>query len=178
MGGCYLVGVVTSSFSQYGEANALSSSPYFYGIEDCGRKYEGGRRGTSSAGGRYQSSNARGGSAAAGNADNSSAPRLRRSSGASSLSVFAHDLSPSEVPFNAHSVVFGSQEVVTVVYHMGTLTFWRGDVLLGTLVTSLPRGNDTLLYPVVVPYNRGVTVAITGLESNPVPLYVSVTSMT
>ena len=88
----------------------------------------------------------------------------------STAAGFAQDLSPADVPFNAHNVLFGCQEVLTVVYHGETLTFWRDDVLLGTLITTLPRSSGTLLYPAVVPFNRGVTVAITGLEANPVPL--------
>uniref|UniRef100_A0A7S3KWR1 HECT domain-containing protein n=1 Tax=Amphora coffeiformis TaxID=265554 RepID=A0A7S3KWR1_9STRA len=43
MGGCYLVGLTTSAFSAYSESNALAQSPFFWGIEDGGNKYEGPR---------------------------------------------------------------------------------------------------------------------------------------
>ena len=71
---------------------------------------------------------------------------------------------------NAAEVLFGSREVVTVVcdFECRTLTFWRDETLLGTLVTNLPRSST--LFPVVVPFNCGVTVAITGLDNDPLPL--------
>jgi hypothetical protein len=41
MGGCYLVGVASASFTAFGDRNALQQSPYFWGIEDGGSKFEG-----------------------------------------------------------------------------------------------------------------------------------------
>jgi len=138
MGGCYLVGVTTSSFSAYGEQNGLQQSPFFWGIEDGGQKYEGSR---------HNSGRRRGGGA-----------------------VYAVEIGPSEAPMNAHGVLFGSREVVTCVFdsESRTLTFWRDETLLGTLVSDLPRSVN--LFPVAVPFNCGVTVAITGLDSDPLPL--------
>ena len=141
MGGCHLVGVTTSSFSQYGENNGLQQTPFFWGIEDSGRKFEGSRR-----------------------------PSVRSRRGTHSASAYACDISPQEVPMNASNVLFGSGEVVTVVCDLDTrtMTFWRDETLLGTLITTLPRGSN--LYPVAVPFNRGVTVAITGMDADPIPL--------
>jgi len=148
MGGCYLVGLTTSSFTSYGEQNGLAQSPFFWGIEDSGRKYEGSRRGSSS----------------------SSRSRSRTSSSGPSPSPYATDIRPQDAPFNPADVLFGCQEVVTVVCDLEsrTMAFWRDDTSLGTLVTSLPRGSS--LYPVAVPFNRGSTVAITGLDGDPLPM--------
>lgn len=136
MGGCYLVGVTTSSFHAFGERNGLQQSRFFWGIEDGGSKFEGGRHSHSSRG------NGRGG------------VELRR----------------SEAPRNPENVLFGSREIVTVVADLETrsLTFWRDGRLLGTLVSNLPRSGN--LYPVVVPFNSGVSVAITGMDGSPIPL--------
>jgi hypothetical protein len=41
MGGCYLVGVASASFTAFGDRNALQQSPFFWGIEDGGSKFEG-----------------------------------------------------------------------------------------------------------------------------------------
>ena len=140
MGGCYLVGVTTTSFSAFGERNGLQQSPFFWGIEDGGNKYEGSRSAHGSRGSRRGQSN------------------------------FAIELGPNDAPRNADSVLFGSREIVTCVvdFESRTLTFWRDETLLGTLVSNLPRGGN--LYPVVVPYNAGVTVAITAMGGNPLPL--------
>ena len=140
MGGCYLIGVTTTSFAQFGERSALQQSPFFWGIEDGGNKYEGSR--------------------------SSHAPRGSRRG----LSNFAIEIPPSEAPRNQDNVLFGSREVVTCVFDFEsrTLTFWRDEQLLGTLVSNLPRGGN--LYPVVVPYNAGASVAITGMGGNPLPL--------
>jgi hypothetical protein len=143
MGGCYLVGVTSSSFSAYNEQNGLQQSPYFWGIEDTGQKYEGSRHG-------------RGGSSS-------------NSRGTGRGGTYAVDVS-AEAPMNEHSVLFGAREVITCVCDMDnrTLTFWRDETLLGTLITNLPRSGN--LYPVAVPFNGGVTVAITGLDNCPLPL--------
>ena len=138
MGGCYLVGVTTSSFSAYGEQNGLQQSPFFWGIEDGGQKYEGSR---------HNSGRRRGGGA-----------------------VYAVEIGAGEAPMNAHGVLFGAREVITCVCDMDcrTLTFWRDETLLGSLVSDLPRSVN--LFPVAVPFNCGVTVAITGLNNDPMPL--------
>jgi hypothetical protein len=140
MGGCHLVGVTTSSFTAFGEQNGLQQSPFFWGIEDGGQKYEG-------------SQHVRGGGARRG-----------------AYNSFRNELGSREAPFNPANVLFGAREVVTVVcdYDTRTLTFWRGDVLLGTLISNLPRSGN--LFPVAVPFNCGVTVVITGLDGDPLPL--------
>jgi hypothetical protein len=140
MGGCYLVGVTTTSFTAFAERNGLQQSPFFWGIEDSGSKYEGARNPHAARGGRRGQSN------------------------------FAIEISASEAPRNAENVLFGSREVVTCVvdFESQTLTFWRDEELIGTIVANLPRGGN--LYPVVVPFNPGATVAITGMGGNPLPL--------
>eukprot|EP00934_Nitzschia_sp_Nitz4_P003384 Nitzschia sp. Nitz4//scaffold92_size79448//25933//35941//NITZ4_005388-RA/size79448-processed-gene-0.72-mRNA-1//-1//CDS//3329560177//3374//frame0 len=125
LGGGFLVGVTTSSFSAFGEKDALLQSSNFWGIDDIGHKHEGSR--------------------------------------------LPSPLSASEVPRNACGALFGSMEVVTCVMETETrtLTFWRGDICLGTIVSSLPKGSP--VYPVCVPFKAGSTVAITGLEDDPIP---------
>lgn len=137
LGGCYLVGV-TSSFNNFGERNALQQSPLFWGVEDSSKKYEGSR---------YRSNAARGGRGEA--------------------STYGTPLTPGEAPLNSAGVLFGCREVVTVLVDVETraMTFWRDDQLLGTIVSNLPRGSS--LYPVAVPFNAGVTVAITGMDGDP-----------
>lgn len=144
MGGGYLVGVTTTSFTSYGESNGLQQTPFFWGIEDAGRRYEGSRRGPPS--------------------------RSSRRTSSSVPSPFASDIRPDEAPLNTYNVLFGSREVISVVCDIEsrTLTYWRDQTLLGTLVTNLPRGSN--LYPVVVPVHRGVAVAITGLDGDPLSL--------
>ena len=139
MGGCYLVGVTTTSFAAFSEKNALQQSPFFWGIEDSGNKYEGARYHSSGGSRRGQSS-------------------------------YAVELTPAEAPRNEDDVLFGSREVVTCVIDLDSrsLTFWRNEELLGTLVTNVPRGGN--LYPVVVPFNAGSTVAVTGMGDDPLPL--------
>jgi len=134
MGGCYLVGVTTHAFASFGERSGLQQSRLFWGIEDGGRRYEGGGR--------------RQGAVAGG-------------------SPHGIQLNRAEAPRNSDNVLFGSREVVTVVADLEarTLTYWRDGRLLGTLVTGLPRAGS--LYPVAVPFNAGVSVAITGLEGDP-----------
>lgn len=141
MGGCYLVGVTTSSFTSFGEQNSLQQSPFFWGIEANGQKYEGSR---------YNQSRG-----------------ARRTSSASSYSI---ELSPQDAPTNPNGVLFGSREIVTVIadFDSRNLTFWRDETLLGTLVHNLPRNIN--VYPIAVPFHSGVTVAITGLDNDPLPL--------
>jgi hypothetical protein len=69
-----------------------------------------------------------------------------------------------------HPVLFGNRQVVTVVCDLETrtMTFWRNENLLEVLVTNLPM--TQVLIPVVVPNLRGTTVAITGLDGDPLPL--------
>lgn len=137
LGGCYLVGV-TSSFNNFGERNALQQSPLFWGVEDSSKKYEGSR---------YRKNAARGGRGEA--------------------STYGSPLTPGEAPLNSAGVLFGCREVVTVLVDVETraMTFWRDGQLLGTLVSNLPRGSS--LYPVAVPFNAGATVAITGMDGDP-----------
>jgi len=141
MGGCYLIGVTTSSFTAFSEQNGLQQSPFFWGIEDSGQKYEGSRCNPAARGSRRASSSGHG-----------------------------IELGPQDAPLNSCDVLFGSREVVTVVcdFETRTLTFWRNDTFLGSLVTNLPRSGN--LYPVAVPFNAGVTVAITGMDNDPLPL--------
>jgi hypothetical protein len=155
MGGCYLIGVTTGHFNNWGEQNGLQKSPLFWGIEDSGYKYEG------TASSRSVRSSGSG----------------RISSSGTTTTHYGTELNPREVPRNAADVIFGCRDVVTVVVDLDarTLTYWRNEVCLGTLVTKLPRvlsKTGSTLYPVVVPYNGGVTVAITGMEDDPLPRYV------
>jgi len=140
LGGCYLVGVTVSSFTAYGEQAGLSQSAFFWGVEDGGNKYEGARYAQPNRGSR----------------------RLSAS--------YSTEIDTSDVPMNNANLLFGSREVVTVICDLEarTLTFWRGDTLLGTLVHNLPRSGN--LYPVAVPFNCGVAVAITGLDGDPLPI--------
>lgn len=145
MGGCYLIGVTTTSFAAFSERNALQQSPFFWGIEDGGSKYEGSRHHNGRESGRR-----------------------------ADQSVYAVDVNSEEAPRNEDSVLFGSRQVITCIVDLEsrTLTFWRNEndgepKLLGTLVTGIPRGGQ--LYPIVVPYNAGSTVAITGMVGDPLP---------
>jgi hypothetical protein len=153
MGGCHLIGVTNTSFSSFSEKNALQQSPFFFGIEDGGNKYEGTRS---------QSSTAREGI------------RSRR------RSTYAVELREDEASRNDDGVLFGSRDVITCVVDLEsrTLTFWRDEKgeskLLGTLVTNIPRSGQ--LYPIVVPYNAGSTVSITGMSGEPLPLLTSFTT--
>lgn len=141
LGGCYLVGVTTSSFSNFGERNGLQQCPLFWGVEDGGNKFEGSR---------YSSHATRGARPASSN--------------------YGAELGPGEAPLNDHGVLFGAREVVTVVIDIDSraMTLWRDEEHLGTLVTNLPRGSG--LFPVAVPFNAGSTVAITGMDGNPLAL--------
>jgi hypothetical protein len=150
MGGCYMVGVTTSSFTSWNEANGLANTPFFWGIEDGGSKYEGPRH-------------------AAAAARRSGQQHRHRLSGMGA--TYGSELGPSERSLrNEEGVLFGAQDVVTVVADLQsrTLSFWRNDVYLGPLVQGLPRGGS--LYPVVVPFNARVSVAICPLSEDPLPL--------
>jgi len=153
MGGCYLVGVTTSSFVAFGERSGLQQSRQFWGIEDGGRKYEGSTHHSSPSSSRRSSRHASSGNS-------------NRSNSTSSTS-HGMTLSRSEAPRNADNVLFGSRELITVVVDMDarTLTYWRDGRFLGTLVTNLPRSGH--LYPVAVPFNAGVSVGITGMDGEP-----------
>ncbi|OEU17094.1 hypothetical protein FRACYDRAFT_237502 [Fragilariopsis cylindrus CCMP1102] len=83
LGGCYLIGVTNTSFSSFSEKNALQQSPFFFGIEDGGNKYEGTRS---------QSSTAREGI------------RSRR------RSTYAVELREDEASRNDDGVLFGSRD--------------------------------------------------------------------
>jgi hypothetical protein len=165
LGGCFLVGVTSSSFTSYSESSALQQSNVFWGIEDHGQICEGTRvthasseRATGGGGGR-------------------STARSRLQAEAHIFGVDlvgsrgdTSDTTPVAVPMNAQGVLFGAREVVTVVCDLDsrTMTFWRDETLLGTLVANLPRTGN--LHPVAVPFNAGVAVAITGLNMDPLPL--------
>lgn len=138
MGGCYLVGVTTAAFAGYCDENALQESPFFWGIEDSGQKYEGPRQ-------------------------SSTRSDVRRPS-------HGVEVGPQDAPRNSSNVLFGSRDVVTVICDLDTrsLTFWRNDTALGTLITNIPQSGS--LFPAAVPFNCGVTVAITGLDGDPLPL--------
>ena len=137
MGGCYLVGVTTSAFSAYNESNALAQSPFFWGIEDGGNKYEG--------------------------------PRHARRGARRQNPTYSSELG-SSVSRNAQGVLFGARDVISVVCDMNarTVCYWRNDTYLGPLVQGLPRNGA--LYPVVVPFNVRVSVAIGPLSQDLLPL--------
>ena len=131
MGGSYLVGVASASFTAFGDPNGLQESPFFWGIEDSGTKHEGSR----------------------------------------SLGRMAGSMDLDESTLSASGVLFGSRDVISVVMDATySLTFWRNDTCLGTLCRNLPRTGE--LYPVAVPFNGGVAVAITSLTEDPLPQYV------
>ena len=71
---------------------------------------------------------------------------------------------------NSDNVLFGSREVITIVADLNahTLTYWRDSILLGTLITGLPR--SSILYPVAVPFNVGVSVSIVGMNCDPISM--------
>lgn len=95
-------------------------------------------------------------------------PRRRRESRPAS-SAYGIELGPRDVPRNADNVLFGARETVSVVVDLDSrsMSFWRDGDFLGTLVRNLPRSG--YLYPVVVPFNSGVTFAITGMDRSPLP---------
>jgi hypothetical protein len=82
---------------------------------------------------------------------------------------YGMETSSRDAPRNTDSVLFGSQETVTVIVDLenSTMSFWRDGDFIGTLVRNLPRSG--YLYPVVVPFNAGVTFAITGMDGSPLP---------
>lgn len=147
MDGCHWIGVTTSSYTNYHEPNSLQKSPFFWGIEDGGQKCEGSPISSTAA------------------AFRSATVGERRT-----LSSLGSDYVSESVPLNAANVLFGCRDVVTVVcdYESRTLTFWRNDTLLGSLVSNLPSSAD--LFPVAVPFNSGVSVAITGITEDPLSL--------
>lgn len=137
MGGCYLVGLTTSSFSAYNDPNALAQAPFFWGIEDGGNKYEG--------------------------------PRHARRGARRQSPSYSTEIGPS-VSRNAHGVLFGARDVVSVVCDLNsrTVCFWRNDTYLGPLVQGLPRSGS--LFPIVVPFNARVSTAIGPLSQDLLPL--------
>jgi hypothetical protein len=143
MGGGHWIGVTTSAYTGYHEPNTLHKSPFFWGIEDSGQKCEGSSTSSSVAAFR---------AAAAGE---------RRT-----LSSLASE----RIPLNSANVLFGCRDVVTIVcdYESSTLTFWRNETLLGSLVSNLPSSVE--LYPVAVPFNSSASVAITGITEDPLSL--------
>jgi SPRY domain len=144
LGGNHLVGVTTTSFAAFSDKNALQQSPFFWGIEDNGRKYEGSRH-------------------------HSVSQDHRRA-----LSNYGAVLTSDVAPRGDDDVLFRCRQAITCVVDLEsrTLTFWRDEdgerKLLSTVVTNLPRGGQ--LYPIVVPYKAGSTVAITGMIGDPLPL--------
>jgi hypothetical protein len=144
MEGSHLVGVTTKSFASFSERNALQQSPFFWGIENSGIKYEGARHHSVTEDHRRAQPN------------------------------YGVELTAADAPRNDENALFGCKQVVTCVADLEsrTLTFWRDEdgerKLLGTIVNNLPRGGQ--LYPIVVPFNAGSTVAITGMSGDPLPL--------
>jgi hypothetical protein len=136
LGGGYLVGLTTTSFSSFDERNSLQQSSLFWGIDDNGHKYEGGPVSGSMRGSRR--------------------------------SHHGVEMSARHVPRNADNVLYGCLETITVVVdtESRTMTFWRNDDVLGSLVRGIPRSGA--LYPVAVPFNSGALVCITGLDGSPV----------
>lgn len=187
LGGCFLVGVTSSSFTSYTESSALQQSHMFWGIEDHGQIFEGSKQtdmSNYSTAARTSSQNQR-------QQQNQRRPNARHqddtlssSSGlpAAVAASFSLDLGVDEtigsgknnntenIEMNSHSVLFGLRDVVSVVCDLDnrTLTFWRNDTLLGTLVSNLPRSGN--LYPLAVPFNAGSTVAITSIKGDPLQL--------
>jgi hypothetical protein len=183
LGGCFLVGVTSSSFVSFTESSALQRSNLFWGIEDRGQIFEG----TNHSDVRNNSTNTR--PTQHQREENRRRPFARLLDGSQGGSVghaaavsasFSIDIGIDEpttggsesdiIPMNAHSVLFGLRDVVTVVCDLEhrSLTFWRNETLLGTIVSNLPRSGN--LYPIVVPFNAGVTVAITAITVDPLPL--------
>ena len=183
LGGCFLIGVTSSTFTTHTESNTLKQSNVFWGIEDHGQIFEGMKRSdmnnhsttaTRTLVRQHQSRRR---------------PYSRRqdgthtssSSGVPEAASFSADLAvdepvgsgvnnSQEIQMNSHAVVFGVRDVVTVVCDLDnrSLTFWRNETLLGTLVSNLPLSGN--LYPVAVPFNAGTTVAITSLKGDPLQL--------
>jgi hypothetical protein len=165
LGGCFLVGVTSSSFISFNEPSALQQSNVFWGIEDHGQIFEGTLVGHASS------------DRTAGGGRGTARSRLQAEARIFGVDLVGGrsggetvDTSPVAVPMNAQGVLFGAREVVTVVCDLDSrsMTFWRDETLLGTLVANLPRTGN--LHPVVVPFNAGVAVAITGLNMDPLPL--------
>jgi hypothetical protein len=168
MGGCYLVGVTTASFTAYGDQDMLRQSPFFWGIEDGGQVYEGPRHSGVGTSGRPDPPRRSSGAVVAESATATAAALYALDGIPGAASTMASN--SSEAQLNAHGVLFGARQVVSVVcdIELRTLTFWRDETLLGTLVTNLPRSGN--LYPVAVPFNCGVSVAITGLDGDPLEM--------
>lgn len=187
LGGCFLVGVTSSSFTSYTESTTLQQSNAFWGIEDHGQVFEGSKQSdlnSSSTAARTpplppqrQHQARRRPFSRQQDGTNSSSSDFRDILAAS----FSMDLGDNDpvrstnnssdgVVMNSHSVLFGARDVVTVICDMDnrSLTFWRNDALLGTLVSNLPRSGN--LYPVAVPFNSGSTVAITSIKGDPLKL--------
>ena len=172
LGGNYLVGVTTTAFSSFHVHNGLQNTPLFYGIDDSGKKYQGpARRSTAGQGGNdhhwnmlQQRQQSRRAAAGGGGAASSS-------SSSNTVSPYATLLSPRDVTMNEHGVLFGNRQVITVVVNLDehTMTFWRDETLLGTLVTNLPT-RIVKFFPIVVPYHPGATCIITSLSDDPLPL--------
>ncbi|GMH67366.1 hypothetical protein TrLO_g5893 [Triparma laevis f. longispina] len=122
MGGCYLLGVTTDSFTSYSSRSGLQQSKNFWGIEDGGRLYEGRK-------------------------------------------INGKRIGRSDLARSGEGVIFGSLDSIIIVCDRvnNSLTYFRNGEFIGTLITSLPRGK---IYPVVVPFNGGVRVAVTGVEGD------------
>lgn len=110
LGGGYLVGVTTSSFSSFDERNSLQQSSLFWGIDDNGNKYEGGSTDTISMRGSQRPHHGveMNGRQVARNEDN--------------------------VLYGCLETI-----TVVVDTESRTLTFWRDGDILGTLVKNVPR---------------------------------------
>jgi hypothetical protein len=182
LGGCFLIGVTSSSFASFNESSALQRSNLFWGIEDQGQIFEGSNRSdvrgniTSARPSQQQRDGSRrrpynrllDGSGEGGNNTTAGATTLSMELGIDDSLSNARET--RAIPMNAHSVLFGLREVITVVCDLEhrSLTYWRNETLLGTIVSNIPRSGS--LFPVVVPFNAGVTVAISAITMEPLPM--------
>lgn len=110
LGGGYVVGVITSSFSSFDERNSLQQSPLFWGIDDNGNKYEGG------------------------SADTISMRGSQRHHHGVEMNVRQVARNEDNVLYGCLETI-----TVVVDMESRTLTFWCDGDILGTLVKNVPR---------------------------------------
>jgi len=131
-----------------------NSSHFLWGVEDGGRTYERTTHFPGSFVRRIDASNPaqRYRSRIAGNESCRAPPRR------------------NDAPSLASTPVFGFKDIVTVVLDLDsqTLTYWKNDLLLGTLVRNID--NTEKNFPVAIPVNSSVSVAITGITGDPLLL--------
>ena len=192
MGGCCFVGIATSGSEQ---GIDVQQSQCFWGLEDGGRRYEGGHRNKTPAGRKrddYDDGLALGlglglrSSDGNGYLQPASGPRTSLtvpSMGSHSLLIGGGGTHTVPGPTSRQSsrknpeidALFGYRETVTVVVDLDSrvMMFWKEDFPLGIVVRNLPSPSSSKmdkLYPVVVPLHGDVSVAITGLGENPLPV--------